>query len=132
VTKNSFWYGAGVILLISVVTGWLLQFFISNAQAQPTDDLVCPRAIAHGFYYSDKPDTESQQEGIWYIVGNPDFDDSQRYVNFMVYHTIQRISYRLAQDEREESEEYWLATLNQLMAECENLLMVQRFPGEIR
>ena len=122
--------GVSIIVGVSVVCGALLWAML--AKSQPTDDLVCPRAIAHGFYYSDKPDTESQQEGIWYIVGNPDFDDSQRYVNFMVYHTIQRISYRLAQDEREESEEYWLATLNQIMAECENLLMVQRFPSEIR
>ena len=122
--------GVFIILCISMLCGGLVMALL--AQAQPTDDLVCPRAIAHGFYYADKPDTHSQQEGIWYIVSNPDMDHSQRYVNFMVYNTIQRIAYGLRQQDTQESEEFWLTTLNQMMAECENLLMEERFPSAIR
>ena len=136
--RDSIVHGVLVILCISILCGGLLAAFLAQAQnpnrpQHIDDELVCINAVALSFYYHNTTDLDTLQEGIWGIIKDPRIDDSQTYVYLTVFHTVQQISHNI-RDRSEpfsegEEEQFWVRVLNQMMGECEQLLMEQRFPS---
>jgi len=138
---NDFKHGVFVFTAISLVLWLVVMAIIKYAQAQNplrqnfvADEWVCPQAVGHGFYYTNKPDLDVQQDAIWNIISDPRIDDSQTYVWLRVYHTIQRIAQNIRRNPEfikdRDMENFWLDTLNRVNAECEYLLNEERFPSE--
>ena len=134
-------HGVFIFSAIAFVLWLAIMIIGAIAQAQNpigedfADDMwVCPQAVAHGFYYTNKPDLEVQQDAIWIIISDPSIDDSQTYVWLRVYHTIQRVAQNIRRNPDfvvgRNMEKFWLNTLNRVNAECEFLLNEQRFPSE--
>ena len=97
------------------------------------DGLVCMNAVALSFYYHNTTDLSELQAGIWSIIRDPRIDDSQTYVYLTVFHTVQQIAHNIRHRETPfeegQEEKFWINALNQMNAECEQLLMEQRFPS---
>ena len=134
-------HGVFVFTAISMVLWVIIMIIGVFAQAQNPvrenivdDEWVCPQAVAHGFYYTNKPDLDIQQDAIWSIIADASTDDSQTYVWLRVYHTIQRVAQNIRRNPDfvvgRNMEKFWLNTLNRVNAECEFLLNEQRFPSE--
>jgi len=132
-----------MLLISGVVIIWALMMWSSMADGQNPnrpqhldDGLVCMNAVALSFYYHNVTDLSELQEGIWGIIKDPRIDDSQTYVYLTVFHTVQQISHNIRDRaepfEEGEEEEFWVRVLNKLNVECEQLLMEQRFPSDIR
>ena len=123
-----------VLWVIIMVVGVFAQAQNPLTENFVDDEWICPRAVAHGFYYTNKPDLDTQQDAIWSIIADATTDDSQTYVGLRVYHTIQRIAQNIRHNPDfvvdRNMEEFWLNTLNRVIAECEFLLNEQRFPSE--
>ena len=139
--RESVVHGIVIILGISIICGALLSAFLAFAQnpnrpQHIDDDIVCINAVALSFYYHNTTNLDSLQQGIWNIIKDPRIDDSQTYVYLTVFHTVQQISHNI-RDRSEpwaegEREQFWINVLNKLNSECEQLLMEQRFPSDVR
>jgi len=139
--RDSIVHGVVIILCISILCGGILWAFLAQAQnpnrpQHLDDELVCINAVALSFYYHNTTDLDTLQEGIWGIIKDPRIDDSQTYVYLTVFHTVQQISHNI-RDRSEpfsegELEQFWINVLNRMNSECEQLLMEQRFPSDIR
>ena len=128
-----------VLLVAGVVIIWALMFYSQLADSQNPnrpehidDGLVCMNAVALSFYYHNVTDLSELQAGIWSIIRDPRIDDSQTYVYLTVFHTVQQVAHNIRNRPEPfgetELEEFWINVLNQMNAECEQLLMEQRFP----
>jgi len=130
--------GVFVLLCISAICGGLLLALLAQAKnpnrpEHVSDDVVCINAVALGFYYHNTTDLDTIQAGIWNIISDPRIDDSQTYVYLTVFHTVQQIAHNIRNRAEPyadgELEQFWLKVLNRMNAECEQLLMEQRFPS---
>ena len=127
-----------LLLIVSVALALLITYSNRVDSQNPNrpehidDGLVCMNAVALSFYYHNVTDLSELQAGIWSIIRDPRIDDSQTYVYLTVFHTVQQVAHNIRNRPEPfgetELEEFWINVLNRMNAECEQLLMEQRFP----
>lgn len=108
-------------------------------QAEMMSDLqLCENSVAYSLRFMRSDDAKTLHDAVWRIISDDRIDDAQKLIAMTVFHTVQEVSWRIANmgesiKTKEELENYIRQVEDKTITECEYAMNRLRFPdGKMR
>lgn len=116
---------------IAIFVTALLAYIYSGHVKAIDDRDICPRATDFSMQFIKTTDPKELHKGAWSLLNNERMDDAQKLITLVVFHTIQEVSWSVANmklETQEEVDKFWTSIHNRTIEECEYALNRVRFP----
>ena len=109
-------------LAIGMAFATAVAFIPHKANAEITNDNLCPSAIDYAIKYIPEEDGYKLHQARWKILSGDNTDDFQKMVGLTMFEMGQFMSYRFDEEMNPGNKIWWNEAMSQWRASCQTML----------